>query len=114
MVRQAAVVLVMAGALVLGLEGGTPTAQPGFPDRSPLTPFDPESVPLRGDDLRWPAVRGVGICHTEYGWCPLAYPERFPPGTRCYCLTEARQRIMGITAARTYYGQVNPYFNPWR
>lgn len=86
-----------------------------------VTPSLPESplqhrplTPVKGDDPRWPAVRGMGICSTDYGWCPLAHPELVPDGAPCYCVTEAHQQITGVAVARMYYGNVSPYFNPWR
>lgn len=89
---------------------GAAAQTPELPQPSPWQDVLP---PLIGDDHRFPAVRGRGICATDYGWCPLVYPSLVPPNSPCYCMAGG-QNIMGTTGPREYYGYVNPWFNPWR
>lgn len=102
----------LVGALVLAARETDGQIAPPPPAPPPFEQL--RFPPVKGDDPRWPAVRGMGICSTDYGWCPLPYPERVTDGAPCYCVTEARQRIDGVATLRMYYGNVNPYFNPWR
>jgi hypothetical protein len=64
------------------------------------------------DGRAQPAVRGMGICYTAFGWCPLPYPERTPLGAACYCIMPGNRYVYGVTRNDYYYGNVNPYFNP--
>lgn len=100
--RPALTVLIVAVVVLLGPDTGAQVGEPWQP-----------LPPLKGGDPRWSVAYGIGICATEYGWCPLAYPERVPERALCYCVTEAGYWITGTTVARQYYGNVNPYFNPW-
>jgi hypothetical protein len=112
MARSVALALLAAGVLVLL---GSDTAAQVTPEYEPPSPFGTERpVPLQGNDPRWPEVQGWGICSTSYGWCPLAYPQEVPQGAPCYCVTETRVYVTGLTASRPYWGHVNPYFNPWK
>ena len=68
--------------------------------------------PFVGVDTRFPAVIGKGVCSTQNGWCPLAYPEQSPPGSPCYCTLGPNQADYGTASSRDYRGNVNPFFNP--
>jgi hypothetical protein len=102
-VRAAALIAAFVGLLILG---GDTAAQPG--------PTQLPRPPVVGDDPRWPVVHGLGICVTEYGWCPLAHPEQVPAGAACYCVAAGGVVLMGTAVPRYYSGHVNPYFNPWK
>jgi len=60
---------------------------------------------------QWPERRGIGVCYSQLGWCPLDQPERIPPGTPCYCILPDRRTISGIASPLSYRDRVNPYFN---
>ncbi len=64
------------------------------------------------DGRAQPAVHGVGICYTDFGWCPLPYPERTPLGAACYCIMPGNRYVYGETRNYHYDGRVNPFFNP--
>ena len=61
-----------------------------------------------------PPIQGRGVCLTQWGWCPLAFPERTPVNAPCYCLLPGNRFISGATAADFYYGTaMPPYLVPY-
>jgi len=57
-----------------------------------------------------PPIQGRGVCLTQWGWCPLAFPDRTPVNAPCYCLLPENRYIYGMTAADFYYGTAMPRY----